>query len=117
MGMTWDYEVSQGATAAKITATLTGADGTPVPFQSGDAVTLLIEPPGGALIVNAVATITKPGAASGDPLQGQVTYQFQAADLATPGGYYMQFEVVYANGTKDWFPTEKMTVLIVGVLS
>jgi len=54
--------------------------------------------PGGAIKVNASATIVS--AAS-----GVVRYDWLAIDTATPGSYLAEWEVLWAGGKKQSFPT------------
>lgn len=39
------------------------------------------------------------------PTTGQVAYNWQAADTATPGEYYAEWHVTYQSGAKRTFPT------------
>tara|TARA_R110000868_G_scaffold25149_3_gene98215 strand:+ start:1434 stop:1748 length:315 start_codon:yes stop_codon:yes gene_type:complete len=41
-----------------------------------------------------------------DASGGQVTYEWLPADTAQPGYYRAEFEVVYADGSKETFPNE-----------
>lgn len=43
-----------------------------------------------------------------------VSYQFSAVDTDTPGLYYGQFEVTYADGKRESFPNEAPHVIRVG---
>lgn len=42
-----------------------------------------------------------------DATNGQVQYDFQAADVDTPGTYYAYFTVENAAGKKDTYPVDK----------
>jgi hypothetical protein len=54
--------------------------------------------PGGAIKVNAVATIVTPAS-------GVVRYDWIAADTATPGSYQAEWQVTWTGGKKQTFPT------------
>lgn len=93
-----EFHLTVGDTGRDLTATLTGADGTPqdltdttVRFKMGENKV------GGAQVVDAVAIVL-------DALAGRVRYQWAANDVDTPGEYRGQF-IVTRLGRQVSFPS------------
>lgn len=97
--------VKQGDAGSKITATLYGGDGQPANL-TGATVRFLMRAPGGSLKVNGTATLE-------DAAGGVVSYTWAAADLDTPGTYDAEWEVTYAGGAKQTFPSDRYLRIVV----
>jgi hypothetical protein len=95
-----DFSIKAHDTMPAISATLSTANGTPVDLTNATSVKFIMAAsPGGAIKVAAAATINTP------KTLGQVTYQWIATDTATPGTYQAEWEVTWASGGVQTFPT------------
>jgi hypothetical protein len=91
-----DYEIVQGDSAPALVADLAFDDGT-LADLSGASVQMFVRNPGlTSLYLNKAMTVTLPNVA---------TYIFTPSDTGTPGDYFVQFEVTYADTTQQTFPT------------
>lgn len=89
-----------GDTAPAVQATLYDAGNVPVNLT-------------GATVRFIMATKTAPRTVAVDaeaalvaPMAGEVVYEWAAGDTDEPGAYDVEFEVTYADGTVQTFPTE-----------
>lgn len=98
------WEFTQGETGP-LTAVIEGSDGTPENLATATSVKFNLRAVNGRIVV-------KRGATSGLTSGGQFTYTRQAADVAKPGNYIAQLEVVRADGTKAEMPTGGIAVTI-----
>jgi hypothetical protein len=98
--------VKQGDAGSKITATLYGGDGQPANLTGATVRFLMRAPRGKAPKVNGVALVE-------DAAAGVVSYTWQAQDLDAPGTYYAEWEVTYATGAKQTFPSDRYLRVVV----
>lgn len=94
------FYIKSGDTGRSLKARLTGGDGVPQDLTGLDnAVRFRMRENrvGGALKVDRLATIV-------DALRGRVQYDWQAADVDTPGEYRGEFVVTIAPGQEITFP-------------
>jgi hypothetical protein len=98
--------VKQGDAGSKIRATLYGGDGQPADL-TGASVRFLMRAPGAtSLKVSGTATVESAAA-------GVVSYTWQAQDLDTPGTYDAEWEVTYAGGAVQTFPSDRYLRIVV----
>lgn len=71
---------------------------------TGHTVKFLMKTPGGAVKVNASATVT-------DAATGKVSYSWVLADTDTAGQYHAEWEVTYSTGEKQSFPNDRYLVV------
>lgn len=97
-------EMKTGDTAPFVRHTLVDAAGQPVDL-SGAAVQFIVATMVVAtrtILVNAAGTVTQVG----DGSRGEVLYQWAAGDTDVAGEHIYEWEVTYANGEIQTFPTE-----------
>jgi hypothetical protein len=90
------FQIKQNDTSPQIEAVLSDAAGTAIDLN-GAAVRFHMRRAGGAVVIDAAATIVTAAA-------GLVRYVWIAGDTATAGSYQAEFEVTYADGTIETFP-------------
>lgn len=99
-----DFTIKSGSTTPALTVTL--MDGVVPANLTGATVRMRMrDSRGGDLVIDALATI------SGDPTTGSVSYQWEPTDTDTVGSFIVEWEVTYANGTSQTFPTEGYTTV------
>lgn len=100
------FVIKQNDRREPIDRTLRGSDGAVVNL-SGASVKFLMRPQGGgALKVNAAATIV-------DAALGKVRYSWAAGDTDTVGAFDAEFEVTFADGTVQTFPNGRYLSVVV----
>lgn len=101
-----DFTIKSGSTAPALVVTL--LDG-PDPLNlTGATVRMRMRKvSGGPLVVDSPATVL------GDPLLGVVSYQWVAADTDEVGDFEVEWEVTFAGGAEQVFPTEGYTTVTV----
>tara|TARA_R110000822_G_scaffold68652_5_gene167029 strand:+ start:608 stop:931 length:324 start_codon:yes stop_codon:yes gene_type:complete len=90
------FRIKQNDTSPQIEAVLSDAAGTAIDL-SGAAVRFHMRRAGGAVVIDAAATIVTAAA-------GLVRYVWLAGDTATAGSYQAEFEATYADGAIETFP-------------
>lgn len=95
MPPTPDAYVKQGDVQPSLFAVLEDANGNPIDL-TGASVALHLK---GATVA---ATVT--GTAQTTATTGQVRYDWQAADTATAGYFWGEWQVTYSNGQTETFP-------------
>lgn len=91
------FRIKSGDTRPYFAVTLSYTDGTAV-VLTGASVLFKMRDDSGALKVNAAAVVT-------DAASGQCEYRPVAADTDTPGNYLAEWQVTFADGTIQTFPT------------
>lgn len=91
-----DFQIGQGDTAPSISSQLT-QNGTPVNLTGASVAFRMALAQAKVTVVNRAAVITTPAT-------GVVTYNWQAADTATPGSYVFQWVVTFSDGSVETFP-------------
>lgn len=100
-----DVTITQGDTRPSLAATLTDGAGVAVSLV-GATVRFLMEPiAGGALVVDAAATVVSPAA-------GTVRYDWVTADTDAPGLYLGKFVADFGGGQVQSFPNDTPGLLI-----
>ena len=102
------YEAKQNDTRPRPDATLRYSDGS-IPDLTGASVKFLAREMGGdgVPLIDASATIT-------DVPTAAVEYVLTADDTAEAGSFYAEWEVTFADGTVQTFPTRGFDVLLIG---
>lgn len=103
--MNIDFDIKSGATGPDLLVTLMDGD---LPLNlTGATVTFRMRPiEGGPLTINhAPATVVAPAT------EGQVSYQWQAADTALPGIYEGEFVVTFLSGQTQVFPKDSYVMI------
>jgi hypothetical protein len=95
-----DYTVRAGDTEPVWADVLAYSDGTPANLR-GAAVSLLVR----SLASPAPLTLTGTVSVPSPPESGQVQYRPSPADTAIPGPYLAQWQVVFADGSSQSWPT------------
>jgi Rib/alpha/Esp surface antigen-like repeat protein len=88
-----------GDTAPVVRATLLDASGDPVDLTGASVRFVMATAAGATPAVDDAATLA-------DAASGAVEYAWVAGDTDTPGEYVCEFEVTYADGSTQTFPTE-----------
>lgn len=97
-----DFVIKSGATAPYLNATLYDGD-VPLNLTGATVLMRMRRTAGGALIINSPATIVGP------PVDGVVSYEWLVADTDEVGDFEVEWEVTFAGGAKEVFPTEGYT--------
>lgn len=97
-----DMWVKRNDILPPVTATLTDVQGDPVDLTDAQSVFFIMRHmrPPYEPVINAEAQIV-----GADPNEGKVSYQWQAEDTATAGGYWCEWEVQFPDG-KATFPND-----------
>ena len=108
------YECIEGDTAKPIEADLSDEDGPIVLLGAAIRFLMAPVPESGKTVpvVVGVAVAVNPNAVLGDPDLGKVRYQWADGDTDVPGVYRGQWEVTFANGTRETFPTGYNEIII-----
>lgn len=107
--MSVDYSVKAGDAGKRITATVTDADGSPTTIAGASVRFLMASARTGTQKVAAAAENYEDGAGT----TGQVRYQWQADDLDAPDLYLAEWEITYAGGEIETFPSEGYSAVLV----
>ena len=97
------FYVKSGDTAPAITQALTDANGNVISLASA-TVRFHMEDASGNVITDAAATILNAST-------GQVSYQWAAADLVSPGTFYARWIITFTGGTIESVPDAALTPL------
>lgn len=96
-------QIKAGDTAPTVQATLLDVASQPVDLDGATARFILA---GAAaphtVAVDAPATVVQVGSAN----RGVVAYAWEPGDTDTPGAYVAEFEITYASGAVQTFPTQ-----------
>lgn len=92
------FNITQDNRAPSITGVCVDENENVVPLTAAISVTFVMKDQDEAVKVNAAAVIV------GDPLDGRVKYNWQAADTDAPGDYDAEFVVLWSDGTTTTFP-------------
>lgn len=96
--MASDFTIKSHDQLPSIQATFSTAQG-PVDLSSATSVKFIMKAGvGGTIVVNAPAVIVTPAS-------GVVRYDWLTADTATPGDYTAEWQVTWAGGKQQTFPT------------
>lgn len=101
-----DLVIKEGDTAPALRATFVHQNGMPVNL-AGATVTVTIRSQASGPVLVAAA----PAAIVGPPADGTVEYEWQAGDTDTPGLYNAEWEVTWASGDTQTFPSDGYTVI------
>jgi hypothetical protein len=91
------FYLKAGDTAPMLTATLTDAEEKPIDLTGSDVAFHLLEPRGGATVLDTPASIPSPD-------DGTVAYEWADTDTDESGRYRAEFRVTYPDGTVETFP-------------
>lgn len=97
----------QNDTAPPLTATLTGADGSPQ-VLTGATVRFSMRP-----AHSLTPVISRASCAIVDAAAGTVRYAWQAGDTAVAGRFLAEFEVTFADSTVLTFPNDSTLALTI----
>lgn len=92
-----DFTIKAHDRRPSIQATLSSG-GSAVDLSSALSAKFIMANGSGTVVVNTAATIASPS-------QGVVRYDWGATDTATPGNYTAEWEVTWATGIKQTYPT------------
>lgn len=92
-----DFIIKAHDTLPSVSAALS-TGGAPLDLTSASAVEFVMRLVGGAVKVTAPATVT-------DSLGGAVRYDWVPADTSAPGEYQAEWQVTWASGGVQTFPT------------
>lgn len=101
-----DLVIKEGDTAPALRATFVHQNGMPVNL-AGATVTVTIRSQASGPVLVAAA----PAAIVGLPADGTVEYEWQTGDTDTPGLYNAEWEVTWASGDTQTFPSDGYTVI------
>jgi hypothetical protein len=101
-----DFVIKSGSTAPFLVATLYDGDN-PLNLTGATVRMRMRERSGGPLVVDSPAVIV------GSPLDGVVSYEWQASDTDDVGEFEVEWQVTYLNGEVQTFPTEGYTTVTV----
>lgn len=101
------WYLDRGDTGAPIAQTLLDGNGNPVNL-TGATVKFHMEDASGNVVVDDSTHVTIVNAAG-----GQVSYQWQAADVANAGTFYARWIVTFAGGSIESFPDANVNPLVV----
>lgn len=100
MPRTPDFSIKAGARQPPIVATL-GDDAGVVDLTAATAVRFRMW-----AVVGGAVKVGQPGSFVGPRTGGQVSYAWAAADTDTPGDFFADWLVTWADGTTQAFPTD-----------
>ncbi len=93
-----DFVIKRNDELPAIRATLSSG-GVPVNLSTATQVRFIMAPKnGGPVKVNAPAVVV-------EPAQGLIRYDWVSADTDTPGSYQAEWEVTWADGKSQTYPT------------
>lgn len=105
------HEIKQNDTRPFWPVTLTYEDGTPVVLTGATVRFIAKDRSNSAVKIDAAATLT-------DAANGQLEYQFVAADTDVAGAYDVEWEVTFSDTTIQTFPTRRYDrLLVIGELA
>lgn len=102
-----DFEIKSGDTGPALIATLHDENHEPVNLNGATVTMRMRSVNGGPLVIDSPATIV------GSPLDGNVSYQWQAGDTDEVGNYEVEWDVLYLSGQSQTFPTEGYTTVTI----
>lgn len=106
-----DFEIAQGDTGPPLIVQLTDWTGVAANLTGATIAFHMADKPDGTgnTLVTAAATVF------GTPTNGQAQYSWIAADTATPGDYFGEFQVTYAGGMIVTFPNDEADKITITV--
>lgn len=93
--------IKKDDTAPDVQATLLDANDNPVDIQ-GATVRFIVAQTSGTVLLDAPATNEQVSSQT----RGQVSYNWQQGDTSAAGSFNAEWEVTYANGEWQTFPTQ-----------
>jgi hypothetical protein len=105
-----DFMLKRGDTAPSLIAVLRDKDGNPVNLTSA-TVQFVMRATG----TTTAPTVDAPMTVASDQVgnKGQVSYDWEADDTATPGTYSAEFVVTWPSGTEQTFPTTGFVSVVI----
>jgi hypothetical protein len=104
------FSIKQNDTAPSIAATLKDSGGLPVDLTGAQVKFIMATRPNGAQVEHDAAKVDA-AASIVDAAAGEVRYDWQATDTDTAGVFDAEWEVTYASGAVETFPSGEYLII------